>query len=66
MDPDANLREQRDLLRSYRRKNRLTALEAGRLVELVDALDGWISNGGFLPEAWQRVPERLEGAEAVF
>lgn len=28
--------------------------DAARLAELVLALDGWISGGGFLPFAWKR------------
>jgi hypothetical protein len=28
--------------------------EADRLVELVEALDNWISQGGFLPKAWKK------------
>lgn len=54
MDPNANLAEQRQLLRKYRTRNRLTAGEAARLAELTDALDEWLSNGGFLPDAWRR------------
>ena len=54
MDPTANLKEQRDLLRKFRARNRLTAGEAARLAELVDSLDEWISNGGFLPEQWSK------------
>jgi len=53
MDPNANLAEQRRLLRKFRQRNRLTAGEATRLAELVDALDEWLVNGGFLPVAWQ-------------
>lgn len=53
MDPNANLAEQRRLLRRFRQRNRLTAGEANRLAELVDALDEWLSQGGFMPDAWQ-------------
>lgn len=28
------------------------------LAELVDALDEWITKGGFLPKAWQEVQRR--------
>ena len=52
MDPNANLAEQRRLLRKFRSRNRLTSGEATRLAELVDALDEWLSGGGFMPEAW--------------
>lgn len=64
MDPDANLEEQRSLSESI-----LEALDvdedeevdmdavrddANRLAELVQALDQWISRGGFLPKDWRR------------
>lgn len=60
MDPNANLIEQRrltqNLLRgSMSRMERYVSCE--RLCELVEALDEWLTNGGFLPEAWSR-PER--------
>ena len=28
--------------------------KVGRLAELVQALDGWLSKGGFLPASWAR------------
>lgn len=28
--------------------------DAERLAELVEALDGWIRRGGFLPDAWRK------------
>lgn len=52
MDPDANLEEQ---LRIAKRVLDADGCDAGdivRLAELVDALDGWISKGGFLPKRW--------------
>jgi hypothetical protein len=53
MDPDANLKEQREIVRRMldgtpRRSDGL------RLAELVEALDCWIVTGGFLPKAWAR------------
>lgn len=30
-----------------------------RMAELVGALDGWISGGGFLPKRWQPKPVRI-------
>ncbi len=67
MDPDANLAEQRRLLRKFRMRGRLTAGEASRLAELADALDEWISKGGFLPAAWNREESRDRApADAVF
>lgn len=68
MDPDANLREQRSIVRRIHAINdsaspdgnitpgQLTELEglASRLAELVEALDEWILGGGFYPEPWRR------------
>jgi len=68
MDPNANLKEQLDLVRAINqiRDNcgadgsytdaQLTALAgyAERLAELVEAMDGWIRKGGFLPKEWTR------------
>ncbi len=31
---------------------------ANRLAELVQALDGWIRSGGFIPPAWERGVKR--------
>lgn len=62
MDPDANLKEQLSLIRRFLdlEVNKLTGPEMGslvydacRLAELVEALDGWITRGGFVPERWQ-------------
>lgn len=54
MDPDANLEEQLRLVERLLKK--MDVHDALRLVELVEALDGWISNGGFLPKRWGREP----------
>jgi len=56
MDPNANLAEIRHLVESMREEHEVDALDAARLVELIEALDNWIVGGGFLPEAWQHVP----------
>jgi hypothetical protein len=57
MDPDANLSEQLDLAKVI-----IDNIDAGtepdtddvaRLAELVLALNKWLHNGGFLPEAWK-------------
>jgi hypothetical protein len=67
MDPNANLREQRELAKeilhiqdncsafgefTYNQEQDLIQ-HAQRLAELVEALDGWIKKGGFLPDNWQ-------------
>ena len=50
MDPNANLAEQRRIAARF-----IDGLSADthRLVELVEALDRWISSGGSLPDAWK-------------
>jgi hypothetical protein len=63
MDPDANLAEQRSLIASILHLNdldptndrcRQIARLGARLAELQQALDGWISERGFLPRAWRQ------------
>lgn len=60
MDPNANLKEQRELaakmLHDYEDEdgNGIDQDDANRLAELVEALDGWLSKGGFLPGKWER------------
>lgn len=55
MDPDANLAEQRRLAKelSEAASDEWTRGRAGRLAELVQALDEWICKGGFLPKDWR-------------
>jgi hypothetical protein len=51
MDPNATLNEIRGILAMHE----ADGYDPDRmcdLVELVAALDGWISGGGFLPAAW--------------
>ena len=56
MDPDANLKEQRELSASILKDifdgERPNTSDVDRLCELVQAMDGWLSNGGFLPLGW--------------
>ena len=57
MDPDSNLKEQRQIAEwmlgdfpvSLNREQM-----ADRLAELVLALDEWIRKGGFMPAAWRK------------
>ena len=53
MDPNATLKEIRALLdnNDTQAPDRLDDLE--RLFDLVEALDGWIARGGYLPDAWK-------------
>lgn len=64
MDPNANLEEQRKLakwllIQLSTDKAMLaefdSADEAARLAELVQALDEWLSGGGFLPKDWNKL-----------
>jgi hypothetical protein len=56
MDPNANLEEQRRLVKLLLdgsiTTDRARSVSAYRLAELVSALDEWISRDGFLPKAW--------------
>jgi len=49
MDPDACLEEIRDVVAKI--NDGVPGL-ATALAELVDALDEWLSKGGFLPKGW--------------
>lgn len=55
MDPDANLAEQRRLVRELLDGGLTieeTAERADRLAQLVEALDAWLTGGNYLPNAW--------------
>lgn len=54
MDPDACLKEIREILRSRPKDSDEYTSLMDRLVELVHALDEWLSNGGYMPESWQK------------
>jgi hypothetical protein len=58
MDPNATLARLRHMVESvqggaYRESEAVANLD--ELTELVAALDGWLSRGGFLPSDWERV-----------
>lgn len=73
MDPEANLRAQRDVAAAVMKlwdsagdDGSFTAAQtaalvhhAYRLAELVQALDGWILGGGFLPAPWKQPDTQL-------
>lgn len=52
MDPNATLREIRELIKVWTPRSGLDPEDCHQLVQLIEALDGWISKGGFLPDAW--------------
>lgn len=57
MDPNANLDEQlqlADRILAFDELGDIDPDDSVRLAELVKSLDEWITNGGFLPSAWQR------------
>jgi hypothetical protein len=55
MDPNANLAEQRRITARFNEGLQEDG-DAERLSDLVQALDEWMSNGGFPPEAWDIDP----------
>ncbi len=52
MDPTATLARIREALANHA-ENGLSDDETMELVECVEALDDWLSRGGFLPTQWQ-------------
>lgn len=63
MDPNATLAEIRILIKrvdnakdypTVAERNEQRALAGTYLVDAIEGLDGWLSRGGFLPDAWQR------------
>lgn len=56
MDPNEALRISRMLVREAHASftSHLEDEEIARLVEAFDALDQWLTNGGFLPAAWDQ------------
>lgn len=60
MDPNANLAEQRKIIARMREHIQRVACactrcdeDAQRLLELTEALDRWLVDGGFLPKEWK-------------
>jgi hypothetical protein len=57
MDPNANLHEQRYLVAKFRQQDEdgevYSTNDLGRFADLAEAMDQWISGGGFLPAAWE-------------
>ena len=57
MDPDETLKKLREALELYcrRYRDKGTGLrEADDMADAVEALDNWLSIGGFLPEDWKK------------
>lgn len=54
MDPDANLDALLELVNSVLDGHADVDDDYFEVCELVQAMDGWISNGGFLPKKWRK------------
>jgi hypothetical protein len=56
MDPNAALAKIHSILRAHAGDDvlTLTTEETETLFNHIEALDGWLSRGGFLPQAWAR------------
>lgn len=57
MDPNETLRRLRDCCtEAAANLDKGYEMDAGQgeLAELFEALDQWLTNGGFLPKAWER------------
>ena len=72
MDPNETLRELRELADKVAAQDmdvysdpedRADAARAGDLAAGVQALDEWLSRGGFLPDAWERESESGDFSE---
>lgn len=50
MDPNEALKQAREAVARLKRGNEID--DAIDLAEAFEALDMWLTNGGFLPEAW--------------
>lgn len=53
VDPNAALENAREAIRRIQTEKDTDAYVAD-LVDAFEALDGWLSRGGFLPEEWKR------------
>ncbi len=53
MDPDQALKEIREVIDRVKKwPDDDLALQLDKIMEMVEALDRWLSRGGFLPHAW--------------
>lgn len=56
MDPNIALHDLREAVNEAANPDQYTDMEvvAEKIVEAFDALDGWLSRGGFLPGDWSK------------
>ena len=66
MDPDANLNEQRRIVARMlaHDSEAIDTNDAIRLAELAQALDEWITKGGFLPAEWGSMRRSAKGSRS--
>jgi hypothetical protein len=57
MDPNEILRLMREVVAEYRKPQPSSDSLLADLVQQVEAMDEWLSKGGFLPSAWEREEE---------
>lgn len=55
MDVNQTLADLRGMALSYRNGGKWDESDTTDFIELFEALDGWISRGGFLPSAWNTI-----------
>jgi hypothetical protein len=54
MDPNASLAMLRAIAERYQSGDTIKQADIQALVDHFEAIDYWLSNGGFLPDAWKR------------
>ena len=55
MDPNESLKRARAMLRRYGETGDTADIpDVATLADAFEALDAWLSSGGFLPTAWER------------
>jgi hypothetical protein len=54
MDPNRTLEMLREYLRDAKTDDTVVYEDGHYVFELIESLDAWLSNGGFLPADWQR------------
>ena len=58
MDPNETLRRLRasanDIADAFDRDEEIASADAAELASYVQALDEWLSKGGFLPKEWEK------------
>jgi len=56
MDPDAVLAKAREALSTLRTRDDIDSAALDDLLDAFEALDAWLSRGGFPPKDWRLIP----------